>query len=64
MAKPATVTMPATDELYREVAADLWCSDKLQIDDDAAVSSSDCGAWVHAWVWVSKDNAGIGNERP
>jgi len=19
---------------------------------------------VHAWVWVSKDNAGIGNERP
>jgi hypothetical protein len=56
--------MPATDELYREVAADLWCSDKLQIDDDAAVSASDCGAWVHAWVWVSKDNAGIGNERP
>jgi uncharacterized protein involved in type VI secretion and phage assembly len=52
--------MPATDELYREVATDLWCSDKLQIDHDAAVSSSDLGAWVHAWVWVSNDKAGIG----
>jgi uncharacterized protein involved in type VI secretion and phage assembly len=32
----------------------------LQIDHDAAVSSSDLGAWVHAWVWVSNDKAGIG----
>jgi hypothetical protein len=63
MAESDTTTMPdeaiADDELYRKSAIARWAKDKLQIDDDATVSVGEGGAWVHAWVWVSNDEAGI-----
>jgi hypothetical protein len=35
-------------------------SDELEVDDDAIVSmGADPGAWVHAWVWVTNERAGI-----
>lgn len=57
MTNPAFVTTPITDERYREAAKKNWCSDELEIDPEAMVSSSDSGAWVHAWVWVSSDES-------
>jgi hypothetical protein len=30
-----------------------------KIEDDATVSAGEGGAWVHAWVWVSNDQAGM-----
>jgi hypothetical protein len=27
-------------------------NDDIEVDDDAAVSVADDGAWVQAWVWV------------
>jgi hypothetical protein len=56
-----SVPMPI-DTLYREAATEVWCTDQLQIDHDATVSASDCGAWVHAWVWVSNGEAGVENQ--
>jgi hypothetical protein len=49
----------ADDELYRKAAVNRWTKGKLQIDDDATVSAGEGGAWVHAWVWVNNDEAGI-----
>ncbi|WP_276122647.1 hypothetical protein [Pararhizobium qamdonense] len=44
---------------YR-AAAQGGATDELEIDDDAIVSpGSDPGAWVHAWVWVTNDDAGV-----
>lgn len=31
-------------------------NDDIQIDDDAAVSRADNGAWVSAWVWVPNND--------
>ena len=63
MAELDTTTMTeermADDGLYRSAAIDHWTKSKLQIDDDATVSVGEGGAWVHAWVWVSNDQAGI-----
>ena len=59
MTTPTNSTTSASDELYRKVANQVWCSDKLEVDPDAAVSPSDHGAWVHAWVWVSNKQAGL-----
>jgi hypothetical protein len=63
MAESETTTMTegimADDELYRGAAIDHWTKDKLQIEDDATVSAGEGGAWVHAWVWVSNDQAGM-----
>jgi hypothetical protein len=45
------------DALYR---AAVKTSDDLEVDDDAIVSTgADPGAWVHAWVWVSNEDAGV-----
>lgn len=32
---------------------------ECEIDEDAAVSASDDGAYVMAWVWVTREDAGI-----
>ncbi|QNG62646.1 hypothetical protein B1VFA_014 [Rhizobium phage B1VFA] len=51
------------DVLYISAARDHWASDDLEIDDDPRVSAGgDPGAWVHAWVWVRDDEAGIPDE--
>lgn len=35
-------------------------TDEVEIDDDAIVSpGGDPGAWVHAWVWVTNEEAGL-----
>ncbi|MGV1754754.1 hypothetical protein [Agrobacterium sp. CG674] len=34
--------------------------DEMEVDDDAVVSpGSDAGAFVHAWIWVTNEQAGI-----
>lgn len=34
--------------------------DEMEVDDDAIVSAgSDPGSWVHAWIWVTNEQAGI-----
>ena len=44
------------EELPAVTAARLeYASDELEIDDTPAVSPSDDGTWVAAWVWVGKD---------
>lgn len=37
-----------------KVARELYADDDINIDDDAAVSRTDDGAWVQAWVFISK----------
>ncbi|QIG69335.1 hypothetical protein EVB78_133 [Rhizobium phage RHph_N1_15] len=47
---------------YRE-AAKQQANDELEVDDDAVVSpGDDPGAWVHAWIWIRNDEAGIPDE--
>jgi hypothetical protein len=58
------ITTPEIDERYKSVAVDFWSTDELEIDEDAIVSPSQFGAWVQAWVWVSKDEAEIEGEPP
>lgn len=51
---------PKTIEKYRIAANEFNRDDgELEFDDDAVVSSSDEGAYVMAWKWVDKDEAGI-----
>ena len=40
------------DDRYRFAAMEEYCSDDIEIDRKAKVSSSEEGAWVAAWVWV------------
>lgn len=43
---------------YR-LAAQEKAHDELEIDEDAIVSrGDDPGAWVHAWIWITDDEAG------
>jgi hypothetical protein len=46
-----------TDEAYRAQAREIYGSDDIEIDDDAKESASPEGAFVQAWVWVSKMEA-------
>ncbi len=51
------------DGLYVSAAREHWASDNIEIDDDPRVSlGADPGAWVHAWVWVKDDEAGVQTE--
>ena len=34
----------------------------IEIDDEPNVSLSELGAWVAAWVWVGKEEAGLCKE--
>lgn len=44
---------------YR-AAAQMQADDDLEVDDDAVVApGDDPGAWVHAWIWIRNDEAGI-----
>ena len=49
---------------YREAAIDQYGNEgEVEIDDDAIVSlGDDDGAYVEAWVWVNKEEAGICRE--
>lgn len=43
---------------WREAAKEQ-AHDELEIDEDAVVSpGSDPGAWVHAWIWITDEQAG------
>jgi hypothetical protein len=45
------------DAAYRNA---VETDDELEVDEDAIVSpGTDPGAWVHAWVWVTNEQAGI-----
>jgi hypothetical protein len=59
--REATMTAEAQtdDTLYRDAAIEIWAQENLEIDDDAKISSGENGAWVGAWVWVSRSQAGI-----
>lgn len=47
---------------YR-AAAQMQADDDLEVDDDAVVAlGDDPGAWVHAWIWIRNDEAGIPDE--
>lgn len=47
----------SVDAAYRNA---VETSDELEVDEDAIVSAgADPGAWVHAWVWVTREQAGI-----
>ncbi len=40
-------------------AAQEQADDELEIDEDAVVSNGDDeGAWVHAWIWITDEQAG------
>lgn len=41
-----------------QAANDMYASDLVEIDPETVVSESDEGAWVMAWVWVPKEDAG------
>jgi hypothetical protein len=43
------------NEKIVEKARETHCDDNLEIDEGAAISHADDGAWVQAWVWVSYD---------
>lgn len=49
------------DQRYRDAAAQQsWVRDgECEIDDHAVVSGSDEGAYVMAWVWASREDAGL-----
>ena len=49
------------DQRYRDAAAQQsWVRDgECEIDDHAVVSGSDEGAYVMAWVWASREDAGM-----
>ncbi|WP_266032393.1 hypothetical protein [Brucella intermedia] len=45
------------DAAYRNA---VETNDDLEVDEDAIVThGADAGAWVHAWVWVTDEKAGI-----
>ena len=44
------------DEEIRAKARHQFAADDCQIDANAAISYMDGGAWVSAWVWVSRDD--------
>jgi hypothetical protein len=46
-------TMETNSEIL-QTARDLYACDDIQIDDGAALSETDSGTWVAAWVWVPK----------
>jgi hypothetical protein len=53
-------TEQADYQSYRDA---ISTHDELEVDDDAMVSvGDDPGAWVHAWIWVSNEEAGIPDE--
>lgn len=41
-----------------ETARDLYACDDIAIDDGAAISETESGTWVAAWVWVAKADGG------
>ena len=43
-------------EAYINAAKENYGSDDIEFDADCKVSESDDGAFVQAWVWVSKDD--------
>jgi hypothetical protein len=48
--------MPLTNKEFRKAARKILGNDEHDVHDDAIVSrSSDCGAYVAAWVWVPDD---------
>lgn len=38
-----------------QTARDLYQTDDVEIDDNAAVSRTDEGMWVAAWVWINNE---------
>lgn len=47
-------------EKLRAVAKERYVSEEIEIDEGAQLSVGDGGAWVQAWVYVSFEDAGIG----
>lgn len=41
---------------------DKQSDNDIEIDEDPAVSIAEEGAWVAAWVWVSREEAGLRKE--
>ena len=55
----------ATFNKYRAAAKQMVCDGELEVDDGAVVSDgAEDGAYVAAWVWVYKTDAGITPEEP
>ena len=43
------------EEEIRAKARHQFAADDCQVDANAAISYTDGGAWVQAWVWVSRE---------
>lgn len=58
------MTEEETKAVYRTAAKRLHHRDgEIEIDEEAEVSlGDDPGAYVQAWVWVSREDAGIPDE--
>lgn len=53
------ITSKSTSDEVRAAARQIYQSDEIEIDTDAAVSPTegrDGGTWVAAWVWVEHDD--------
>jgi hypothetical protein len=56
----SAITEIAAGAAYLEYARERLQKDgELEFDDDAAVSTTDAGAYVMAWVWVDRDDLRI-----
>lgn len=47
-----------TDELkaaYRDRAREMYGSDEIEVDDDAAFSEADEHVWVQGWLYVPRE---------
>lgn len=53
-----------TQEQAIELARDEYQDDDIQIDDNAALSQSEDGVWVAAWVWVENEGQTDGQPPP
>lgn len=47
---------------FIEAARKIWADDDVEIDDDPLTSRAEHGCWVSAWVWVSNEAVGLGED--
>lgn len=61
-APPVDEEQAALEAAYRDAAGDKYAASSngdIDIEQNAAVSMSEDGAFVQAWVWVSDADAGV-----
>jgi len=46
---------PDAQTKVRERTHELYSCDDINIEEGAEVDAADDGCWVHAWLWVGRD---------